>query len=102
MKRNTILSLIALIAAVAGVTAAVILFLRKKHCELFSEFDEDEIDGLEQDEDLDFPDVLGDQEEKDCENCCAECSECGEDCCSQEEMEPEASEDSKQNESAEC
>ena len=41
MKRNTILSLIALIAAVAGIAAAVILFLQKKRCDLLTDIDDD-------------------------------------------------------------
>ena len=65
MKNNTLLSLIALIVAVIGVMTAVILFMRKKRCELFTKIDasldeDDEID----DEDIDFDAILEDQEEE--------------------------------------
>ena len=96
MKRNTILSLIALSAAVAGIAAAVILFLQKKRCDLLTDIDDD-FDDIEDEETLDFDDVLDTQEEESEEtDCCADCAACGENCCEQEESETE-----KQNESVE-
>lgn len=92
MKRNTILSIIALVAAIAGLTAAVILFLRRKKCELFTEIDEDDFEGLEN-EDIDFEDVLENQEESEEESdCCADCDACGIGC-EQNEIPPEAAEE---------
>lgn len=94
MKNNTLLSLIALIVTVIGIMTAVILFMRKKRCELFTKIDasldeDDEID----DEDIDFDAILEDQEEEtnSDEGCCADCAECTENCC-----EPEQADDKEE------
>lgn len=94
MKNNTLLSLIALIVAVIGVMTAVILFMRKKRCELFTKIDADLDDDDEmEDEDIDFDAILEDQQEETDseEGCCADCAECTENCC-----EPEQAEDKEE------
>ena len=87
-NNNTLLSLIALMVAVIGIMTAVILFMRKKRCELFTKIDSDldDVDELE-DEDMDFDAILEDQDEAadGGEDCCADCAECTENCCEQEE-----------------